>query len=80
MWKEKLGNYLIDISKYVLTAVVITTIYKDWSNEKCFIYSYGIFVSALTLATGILLCNKKDETKKTPVQETDNMKSNKKEE
>ena len=30
MWQEKLGNYLIDISKYVLTGVAISTLFKDF--------------------------------------------------
>jgi len=28
MWKEKLGNYLIDISKYVFTGIVISSFLK----------------------------------------------------
>lgn len=74
MWKEKFGNYLIDLSKYVLTAVVITTIYKDLSDEKVFIYGYGILVSVLTLITGLLLCNKKE---KSDVITVDSKKENK---
>ena len=34
MWKEKIGNYLIDISKYVLTGVVIAAFFKDFGESK----------------------------------------------
>ena len=27
MWKEKLGAYLIDVSKYVLTGIVIASLF-----------------------------------------------------
>lgn len=36
MWKEKLGNYLIDISKYVLTGIVIASLFKDVEDKKIF--------------------------------------------
>ena len=32
--KEKLGNYLIDISKYTLTAVFIASLFKDLEEMK----------------------------------------------
>ena len=34
MWKEKLGNYLIDISKYIFTGVVIASLFKDMEDNK----------------------------------------------
>ena len=33
MWKEKLGGYLIDVSKYVLTGVVIASLFKDMGDR-----------------------------------------------
>jgi len=55
MWKEKLGNYLIDISKYVLTGVVISTFFKDFGEQKFLVYGVGIIFSVSTLITGLLL-------------------------
>ena len=46
MWKEKLGNYLIDISKYIFTGVVIASLFKDMGDNKWLIYGLG-FTSAL---------------------------------
>ena len=63
MWKEKLGNYLIDISKYVLTGVVITSLFKDFGENKIFIYVIGIILSILALITGLILTNKRKEGK-----------------
>ena len=59
MWKEKLGNYLIDISKYVITGVVITSFFKDFGESKFYIYGIGTFFGILTLTVGLLLTNKK---------------------
>lgn len=55
--KEKLSNYLIDVSKYVLTGVVITSLFNDVTS-KTTIYLVGLGVVCLTLWTGIILTNK----------------------
>ena len=63
MWKEKLGNYLIDVSKYVLTGVVISSLFKDFGDSKILIYSMGIITSMLALVVGLILTNKTDKKK-----------------
>jgi len=63
MWKEKFGNYLIDISKYVFTGVVITSFFKDFGDSKSFIYGIGIIFSVMALITGLVLTNKRKEDK-----------------
>jgi len=63
MWKEKLGNYLIDISKYILTGVVIFSLFKDFGESRIFIYGIGIVLSILALITGLILTNKRKEGK-----------------
>jgi len=63
MWQENFGKYLIDISKYVLTGVVISTLFKDFGESKFFIYGTGIVVSILALIFGLFLTNKKKEDK-----------------
>ena len=58
MWKENLGKYLIDISKYVVTGVIITSILKDLDDKiLIFIISFVIAISALIV--GLVLTNKK---------------------
>ena len=63
MWQENFGKYLIDISKYVLTGVVISTLFKDFGDSKFLIYGTGIAVSILALIFGLFLTNKKKEDK-----------------
>ena len=63
MWKEKLGNYLLDISKYVLTGIVISSLFKDFGESRFLIYGAGIIVAIFTLITGLILTNKRKENK-----------------
>jgi preprotein translocase subunit SecF len=63
MWKEKLGNYSIDISKYFLTGVFVVSLIKDLENTCWLIYLISGTVSVILLATGLILTNKKKEEK-----------------
>lgn len=58
--KEKLANYLIDVSKYVLTGVVITSLFND-VTDKTTIYLVGLAVVCLTLWSGIMLTNRRKD-------------------
>ena len=44
VWKENLGKYLIDISKYVVTGVMITSLFKDL-DDKIIIYICSFIIS-----------------------------------
>ena len=59
MWKER--GYLIDVSKYVLTGVVIASLFKDMGDNRYLIYGIGILVAGFTLLSGLLLSNKKEK-------------------
>ncbi|WP_289075588.1 DUF6722 family protein [uncultured Bacteroides sp.] len=61
MWKEKLGAYLIDVSKYMLTGIVIASLFKDLGESKLLIYVLGLLVACSTLLAGLVLSNKKEE-------------------
>ena len=67
MWKEKLGNYLIDVSKYVLTAVVITSLFEDLEDSKLLVYGFGISTSLIILIVGLVLTKKKEDKKWQPI-------------
>jgi hypothetical protein len=56
--KEKLGDYLLDISKYVLTAVLITLFFNDISSSKFMTYLAGALVSIATLYWGMFYFKK----------------------
>lgn len=59
MWKEKLGNYLIDVSKYFLTGVFVTSLIKDMGGMKWLVYLSSAVISTLCLVPGLILTNKK---------------------
>ena len=59
MWKEKLGNYLIDISKYVFTGVIVSSFFRDFGENVITLYGLGTIISISTLALGLVLTNKK---------------------
>ncbi len=58
MWKEKLGNYLIDISKYFLTGVFVASLIKDLEDMRWLIYLLSGVISAVLLFSGLILTNK----------------------
>ena len=58
IWLDKLGDYLLDVSKYVLTGVVITSLFSN-IKEQAIIYSLGVLISFCSLIAGLLLTNKK---------------------
>ena len=51
--RTKFGDYLIDISKYVITAVLITSFFDDISSSKPLMYVTGALVAILTLVWGL---------------------------
>ena len=55
--KEKFADFLIDVAKYVLTGVVITSLFNDVTN-KTTIYLIGIGVVCSTLLLGLSLTSK----------------------
>ena len=61
MWKEKLGNYLIDVSKYCLTGVFVASLVKDLEEIRWLIYVLSGSVAAVLLLLGLILTNKKED-------------------
>lgn len=61
MWKEKLGNYLIDVSKYFLTGVFVASLIKDLESTRWLIYLLSGSVAAVLLLLGLILTNKKEK-------------------
>ncbi len=56
--QKKLADYLIDVSKYVLTGVVITSLFKD-VTDKTLVYVIGIIVVIAALWAGLRLTPKR---------------------
>ena len=61
MWKEKLGNYLIDVSKYFLTGVFVASLVKELEEIRWLIYVLSGSVAAVLLLLGLILTNKKED-------------------
>ena len=59
--KEKFGDYLIDISKYVITAVLITLFFNDISSSKVLTYIIGALVAILTLIWACFILKRKSD-------------------
>lgn len=59
--KKELGKWLMDIAKYITTAVVLTSIFGE-VQEKWVIYVGGSLAIVVTLLAGLWLV--KDEKKK----------------
>lgn len=62
-WNEKLGDYLIDVSKYTITGVVLTAFFND-ITDRVAMYIVGGFVSAFALYVGLHISSS-EERKKT---------------
>ena len=58
--KEKFADFLIDVSKYVLTGVVITSLFND-VTDKTTIYLIGLGVVCTTLLFGLTLTSKRKD-------------------
>ena len=59
-WKEELGNYLIDISKYFLTGVLITALIEDLKDLRWLIYTMSGVVAIILLILGLVLIKNKE--------------------
>ena len=57
--REKFGDYLMDISKYIITAVLITMFFDDISSFRVLTYIAAIVTAVLTLLLGIVYYKKK---------------------
>lgn len=47
--KEKLSGYLLDVSKYVLTAVLIATSFTDMISHRLLAYSVAAVIVIISL-------------------------------
>jgi len=55
--KRKVGEWLMDVAKYMLTAVLISTIFKNLEN-KWIIYVTGFIAVLISLYIGIDMFDK----------------------
>ena len=60
---EKVSDFMMDISKYVLTAVIITSAFEELSDVGWVMYAVGVAVAAMILMTSILIMYKSNKKK-----------------
>lgn len=58
--RKELGKWLMNIAKYITTAVILTSIFGD-VEQKWIIYLGGILAVAFTLGWGLYLVKDKKE-------------------
>jgi hypothetical protein len=58
--KKELGKWLMDIAKYITTAVILTSIFSD-VGERWILYCAGAISAVLTLICGLILIKDKKE-------------------
>lgn len=54
---EKVADFLIDISKYVLTAVIIASAFEELSDNKLIMYIISILGSVIFFSASIFILN-----------------------
>ena len=54
---EKVSDFMMDTSKYVLTAVIITSAFEELSDVGWMMYLFGIAGAALLFLFSILIMN-----------------------
>ena len=52
---EKISDYLMDISKYVLTAVIITSAFEELADVKWMMYLWGTIGAMTLFAFGVIV-------------------------
>lgn len=60
--RKELGKWLMDVAKYMATALLLTTIFKDMS--ELVIFWIAFFTALLTLFCGLILVNDSNDNKK----------------
>jgi len=61
--KKEFGKWVLDIAKYILTAVVITAYFQKFDDEKVLFLTAGCIVLPL-LILGLLLQKEDNQTNK----------------
>jgi hypothetical protein len=60
---EKVSDFMMDISKYVLTAVIITSAFEELSDVGWVMYMIGVAGAAILFLFSILVMNFINERK-----------------
>ena len=61
--KKEFGKWLMDVAKYVLTAILLTTVFGGMENNVL-IFVLGLIIVAITLGWGLYLVSDKKDKKR----------------
>jgi E3 ubiquitin-protein ligase DOA10 len=61
--RKEFGKWLMDIAKYITTAIILTSVFGDVS-QKWVIYIGGVFAVIVTLSWGLYLLKPQDSKNK----------------
>lgn len=61
--KEEIGKWLMDIAKYILTAILLTSLF-DGLEDSWITYVMAFITTAITFMTGIVLLRKEQKKEK----------------
>ena len=78
MWNKELGKYMIDVSKYFLTAIFAMSLIKDLEGKRWLIYILSGSVALLLLVCGLILTRDKDKEEEEKKKRNDNINRNNK--
>lgn len=63
MW-EKLSDYCLDVSKYFLTGVFVTSMITDLKDVRWLIYLLSALIAAILLLAGLYFSEKSKKQRK----------------
>ena len=78
MWNKELGKYMIDVSKYFLTAIFAMSLMKDLEDKRWLIYILSGSVALLLLVCGLILTRDKDKEEEEKKKRNNNINRNNK--
>lgn len=59
--KKELGKWLLDIAKYMTTAVLLTSLFSDRENWEWYLYAGVMLAVVVTLGIGLLLLRNEEK-------------------
>ena len=59
--KKELGKWLMDIAKYMTTAVLLSSLFSDINNWPWYVYLLIVLAVLITLGVGLLMFKEKKE-------------------
>ena len=59
--KKELGKWLMDIAKYMTTAVLLSSLFSDIDNGPWYVYLLIVLAVLITLGVGLLMFKEKKE-------------------